>query len=139
MGDEGPSGADIPLTERGAPMDATRTWTLLTAATILTYGYPLGSTRWSARRNRGESSRAAGQDRRMSDRPTLGVVDGGGAAPSTDDVEAQAFMRIANAIAAELPSIGSPHWRRACCELREGLSETASRRCALAPSVAASR
>lgn len=44
------------------------------------------------------------------------------------DVEAAAMLRIANAIARELPAVTSRHWHRALTELREGLSECAERR-----------
>jgi len=49
--------------------------------------------------------------------------------------ETEAMLRIANAIAAELPAVTSPHWHRALTEIRRGLSEAAGHR-ASGPSLA---
>lgn len=60
------------------------------------------------------------------------TVHQGGATPTPSATgeagEAEAMLRIANAIAAELPAITSPHWHDALAGIRGRLSETAARR-----------
>ena len=58
------------------------------------------------------------------------TVHQGGATPcpTGEASEAEAMLRVANTIAAELPAVTSPHWHRALTEMRRGLSEAAARR-----------
>lgn len=69
-------------------------------------------------------------------RPIMTVLKGG---PGTSEGgEAEAMLRIANAIQAELPAITSPHWHDALAALRVRLSESASRRSQPPPRLASS-